>query len=71
MPQLAGRPVRRVEARSREDDAERAADIPRVERGTDLGGEHQVAIVPPVPYPLAELVLTVTVETERVGAALR
>lgn len=51
--------------------AERTADVPSPERGADSGGEHQVIIVPPVRRSLAELVLTVSVETERIGAALR
>lgn len=64
MPQLAWRPVRRVEARGCENGAERAADVPRPERGADAGGEHQVVVVSSVPSSLAELILAVAVEAE-------
>jgi hypothetical protein len=71
VPWLAWRPVCRVEARSSENDAERAADASRPKRCADAGGEHEVVVMPPVPRSLAELVLTLAVEAERVGAALR
>lgn len=47
-------------------------DQPKVPKrsGADAGGEHEAVVMPPVPRSLAELVLTVAVEAERVSAAL-
>jgi hypothetical protein len=57
VPQLAGRPLGRVKLRSSGDLAERAADIPRIERGTHARGEHQIIVMPLIPTPRTDLIL--------------
>ena len=64
MPQLARRPVGRVETRSGGDLAELAADVRRVKFSTRMRGKHQVGVLPPLPRPLADLFLLFAVLAE-------
>jgi hypothetical protein len=70
VPQFARRPFCRIETGVSENEAERAADVSGQEHGADTGGEHKIVVMPSLPRLLATLVLTVTVETQRLSTAL-